>query len=100
MTFSQVLFPLSVILIVGPLLLVCAVEDTLTVTDISSIDKHFTFVMITVAVGVSGHNSVPRVRRAVLGMIGIAISSGVGEVCRLVVTTILEVFSSANVLLI
>ena len=89
MTFPQILLPLSVVLIVGSLLLVCAVENTSAVTDVSSIDKHFTFVVVTITVSVTGHNSVPCVRRPVTWLIWIAVPVCICEVCWLVLTSIM-----------
>ena len=50
--FSEVLPPLSMVLIVRSLLLIGTVKDTLTVTDVTSLRKDLSFIVITVTVRV------------------------------------------------
>ena len=65
LTFSKVLLPMAVVLEIGPFLLVGAHEDAVAVTDISSIDKYFTFVVISITISIFSHYSILSSRRII-----------------------------------
>ena len=52
LTFPEVLPPLSMILIVGPFLLVRAMEYAISVPDVAPIHEYLTFIMIPIAISV------------------------------------------------
>lgn len=54
---ADVVSPFSVVLVVGPLLLVGAVEDALAITNVSSLYQHVPIVMVSIPVRVPSVNS-------------------------------------------
>lgn len=56
-TLAHIVSPLSVVLVIGPLLLVGAVKDALTVANISSLNQHVPIVMVSIPVRVTRVNS-------------------------------------------
>ena len=63
LTLSEVLSPLAMVLVIGALLLIRTVENAIAVTDdIPTIIKHLAIVVITVAVGILGLDSLNRAR--------------------------------------
>ena len=58
LTFTKVLLPFTVVLIIGPLLLISTIEHAIPIANVSSIDEHLALIVITIAVGVLRHDSV------------------------------------------
>ena len=58
-SLAKVLLPLSVVLVVAPLLLVRAVEDTVAVSNVPPLGNNLPFVDVAIAVSVPSHDSVP-----------------------------------------
>ena len=56
LTFSQVLLPLAMVLVICSLLLIRAVENAITIPNVSSFCQDLSFIMITIAICVSRLN--------------------------------------------
>ena len=55
--FSHIMTPLSMVLVIATLLLIRAIEDALTISDVSAFQQNLPFVMIAITVGVPSKNS-------------------------------------------
>ena len=60
---SQIVLPLTMVLKVRPLLLICAVKHAISVPDIPAVDENLPLVMIAVSVSVLRHHSMSLLRK-------------------------------------